>query len=139
MTPTLCAWTHENIIPEADEILAAAWAEYLAGNTGWLFSEPPWEWMGNLALDSISQAGTSTSYLSAGSYRVYAHLRITSGSHRVTMDGTEVVSGQIGGSGFGASVGTLGWTASAAGWYAITAERISASGEAYVSAFRQHV
>lgn len=134
LVPSESIWSTVQMMPEQGEILAAAWASALAQDAGWVYAAAPWEWLGNLSLSGTDN-GTATSYITAGTYAVYAHLVSTSaGTHTAYIDGTQIVTH----SGAGAYAGTLTpWVIADDGWYAVTA---TCEGVARVdfSAFREH-
>lgn len=69
-----CSWTTSMLEPEAGEVLAAAWARYLAGNTGWLaYQGLP---LPGAFIAPVSAEGTVIRYarawITAGTYTAYA-------------------------------------------------------------------
>ena len=89
--------------PAAKEILAAAWARALAGNTGYL------AYRSSLTATRLDdRAKDAPIYLTAGTYTIIAYA--AGGDQTVTFDGTTIVSGATG-------EGTVADAGYATGWY----------------------
>ena len=107
MYPANCVYfATDTILPEAGDLLAAAWARGIAGNTGWLAYQ--WQLLGNLR-GATEVAGYA--YLTAGSYSILAY---ADGSQTVEFDGSEVISASSG-------TGMIAWSGTT-GWYPITTD-----------------
>lgn len=91
------------IFPEAGDVVAAAWAGAVAGNTGWLaYQGLPWPWFTITAGEGSTETRTHRVYLTAGSYTFYAGVALRgasiTGQGTLLVDGTEIsyVTGQAG-------------------------------------------
>lgn len=112
--------------PEEGDVLAAAWAGAVAGNTGWLAYQP--------ALlhhqRHVNEDGTDIRpvYLSAGSYTIAGMVAINSGgTGAILFDGTALVAGSS------ADAATFtgaicGWYLASAAWVDITVNYTAAGG-----------